>query len=89
MAFERDDFQRVGAGLSGIAPSVFTYSSVADNIAAQRAANYFNDAAAELTKGDFIIHNQLTAGAIPTAQATVSVVTNITAANVVSVAAIS
>ena len=89
MAFERDDFQRAGAGLAGIAPGVFTYSSVADTIATQRGANYFNSAASELTKGDFIMHNQLTAGAIPTAQAAISVVSNITAAGVVTIVAIS
>jgi len=86
MAFERNDFQRVGAGLAGIAPSVFTYSSVADTIAAQRCANYYNDAAAELSKGDIILHGQQPAG---NATGTVSVVQAISAAGVVAIAAIS
>ena len=89
MAFSRDDFQRIGGGLSGDAPSVFSYTSVGDNLAAQRASGYFNNASSELTKGDFILHNQLTSAALTSAVTGVSVVANITSAGVVTTVAIS
>ena len=89
MAFSRDDFQRVGAGLSGDAPSVFTYTSADDTLATQRGSGYFNNASSELTKGDFILHSQLTTAALTSAVTGVSVVANITSAGVVTTVAIS
>lgn len=57
MAFERDDFQRTGAGLSGNSPAVFSYGTAdANGTGAGQTgqAGYFNGARAELSVGDVI-----------------------------------
>jgi len=54
MAFSRENFQRIGGGLSGTAPAVFSHHSDTDSVTAQAAAGYFNAARAELRVGDQI-----------------------------------
>ncbi len=54
MAFSRENFQRIGGGLSGTAPAIFSHHNDSDSVATQAGAGYFNNAREELSVGDQI-----------------------------------
>ena len=54
MAFSRENFQRIGGGLSGSAPAIFCHHNDTDSVATQAGAGYFNAARDELKVGDQI-----------------------------------
>lgn len=54
MAFAQANWSTVSASKAGSAPSVYTYSSSADNKAAVAGSGYFNDVEGLITTGDLI-----------------------------------
>lgn len=52
MAFSSTGWATVQASKKGTAPSMFTYSTAADNLAAAKASGYFNTMQAHIATGD-------------------------------------
>ena len=62
MAFELKRFANIGGVSTKDGPSLFTYSSAADDLAAVKTAAYFNEVRGMLNVGDAIMYFDVTAG---------------------------
>jgi len=84
MSFSASEFIRLSAQANSDAAAVFVYRTAADNLAATKAANYFDDAAAstgglglknddvilvQATDGTSFLEVDVTAGAVTTTAA--------------------
>ena len=75
MAFAQANWSTVAASKSGNAPSVYTYSSSADNKVAVAASGYFDSVEGLITTGDFIMNYASDGGQLLVATNTAGVIT--------------
>lgn len=75
MAFAQANWSTVAASKSGNAPSVYSYSSSADNKAAVRASGYFDSVEGLITTGDFVLNHASDGGQLLVATNTAGVIT--------------
>lgn len=75
MAFAQANWSTVAASKSGNAPSVYSYSSSADNKAAVAGSGYFNSVEGLITTGDFILNHASDGGQLLVATNTAGVIT--------------
>jgi hypothetical protein len=75
MAFAQANLATVAASKSGNAPSVYAYSSAADNKTAVAGSGYFNSVEALITTGDFIMNYASDGGQLLVATNTAGVIT--------------